>query len=365
MNTESDFFSPTYQEARTRLLQHALSVGVHHRFYPHTLRGFEGEELGTDVLLFGPKTATRMLVLESGTHGVEGYAGSAIQLAAVPLAAAAATDDLAVLYIHAVNPYGFSFARRGDESNVDINRNFADFSDPNALSNPLFPVLAPWLVPETWSDDSLRAADLALDELRATHGATAISQAMRRGQHTHPGSVFFGGKGPSWSRKTVEKITAEWLAGTRSTLLLDVHTGLGEFGELQLLTIEPPDSETYPRLQQVFGSCLRSTIDARSGAANATGNIFAGYRRCLQSTDFLGIALEFGTYEQARVQRALRRDAWVHLDQSNVSGIDIRAEMRTEMLETFCPINADWRRRVVSDGIETLQKALDLLRSSG
>jgi hypothetical protein len=364
MNAESNFFSSTYREARMRLLQKSSSVGAHHRFYPHALRGFEGEELGTDVLLFGSKTASCVLVLESATHGVEGYAGSAIQLATLPLASAAATDDLAILYVHAVNPYGFSFARRGDEANVDVNRNFADFSDPVALSNPLFSSLAPWLIPETWDEDSLRAADLALDQLRTTHGEHAVSQAMRRGQHTHPGSVFFGGKSPSWSRTVVERIAAEWLTDTRSTLLLDIHTGLGDFGALQLLTIEPPDGETYQGLQRIFGSPLRSTVDSSSGAANATGNIFVGYKRCLPSTKFVGVALEFGTYESARVQRALRRDAWAYLDQGDPRRSNSLPDIRDEMLEAFCPANTGWRRRVVNDGIEAFRKALDALRSN-
>ena len=62
----------------------------------------------------------------SGTHGPEGFAGSAIQaaildqLAAKPLS----KDDPTVVFVHALNPYGFANNRRVNEDNVDLNRNY-------------------------------------------------------------------------------------------------------------------------------------------------------------------------------------------------------------------------------------------------
>jgi hypothetical protein len=75
-----------------------------------------------------------MLVLISGTHGVEGFAGSACQLAAVRLGLfGELPSDLAVLMIHSINPYGFAFCRRVTESNVDLNRNcVSDFGSASS-----------------------------------------------------------------------------------------------------------------------------------------------------------------------------------------------------------------------------------------
>ena len=33
-----------------------------------------------------------------------------------------------MLHVHAINPYGFSHTRRATQENVDLNRNFVDFS---------------------------------------------------------------------------------------------------------------------------------------------------------------------------------------------------------------------------------------------
>ena len=46
-----------------------------------------------------------------------------------------ALPDLAVLYIHALNPHGFSFWRRVTQEGVDLNRNFHDFAH-HAMTTP-------------------------------------------------------------------------------------------------------------------------------------------------------------------------------------------------------------------------------------
>ncbi len=49
--------------------------------YPHPLPGPQGENLYTDVARVGPVTASRLMLVVSGTHGVEGYYGSDCQIA--------------------------------------------------------------------------------------------------------------------------------------------------------------------------------------------------------------------------------------------------------------------------------------------
>jgi hypothetical protein len=44
-------------------------------------RGPGGEALYLDVSVLGPGTASRVFVVGSGTHGIEGYSGSAAQRA--------------------------------------------------------------------------------------------------------------------------------------------------------------------------------------------------------------------------------------------------------------------------------------------
>jgi hypothetical protein len=64
---------------------------------------------------------------------VEGFCGSGVQVFALhdqEWRDLAHAEGVAVLYIHALNPYGFSHLRRATHENVDLNRNFHDFSLP-------------------------------------------------------------------------------------------------------------------------------------------------------------------------------------------------------------------------------------------
>lgn len=71
--------------------------------------------------------------MSSACHGVEGYCGSGVQVKVLHDAewrAKARAAGVATLYIHALNPYGFSHVRRFTHENVDLNRNFQTSASP-------------------------------------------------------------------------------------------------------------------------------------------------------------------------------------------------------------------------------------------
>ena len=65
----------TYEAARGAILAAADDADVEATAFPHPLPGRLGEEFAIDVLTIGPADADSVLMLVSGTHGVEGYAG--------------------------------------------------------------------------------------------------------------------------------------------------------------------------------------------------------------------------------------------------------------------------------------------------
>ena len=81
------------------------------------LKGAEGEALATDVVIDGPLDASKMLIVISGVHGVEGFTGSAVQTGLLGLNLSK-PDDTSILYVHAINPFGFSHLRRVTQENV-------------------------------------------------------------------------------------------------------------------------------------------------------------------------------------------------------------------------------------------------------
>ena len=69
-------FSGDYAESRRRFRRAAKARGAELRSYPNPHRGPLGESLATDCAWLGPRNAKRVLVLISGTHGVEGFCGA-------------------------------------------------------------------------------------------------------------------------------------------------------------------------------------------------------------------------------------------------------------------------------------------------
>ena len=105
---------------------------------PTPLTGPSGEELATDVARFGSDSAARLLVMVSGVHGVEGFSGSATQVGWIAERRfEALPPDKAVLMIHLINPWGAAHLRRYNEDNVDLCRNFLDFSKALARKREL------------------------------------------------------------------------------------------------------------------------------------------------------------------------------------------------------------------------------------
>src|SRR5690242_12435836 len=127
------FFSPDYFTAQDRFREAAVRAGARMESLPIAAKGPGEETLEIDIAWFGAAKPRRVLLHSSGLHGVEGFAGSAIQLQLlndVPKL----PDDMALIIVHILNPYGMSWLRRTNENNVDLNRNFLD--DANYTGAP-------------------------------------------------------------------------------------------------------------------------------------------------------------------------------------------------------------------------------------
>ena len=126
---DTALFSASYAVARQRWLS-ALGMDMRHLSYPCPGTDPEGEALFTDTVWIGPEDAGKVVVLIAGTHGIEGFAGSAIELDVLNLIAdglIVIPANTAVLMIHALTPWGFAWLRRCDADGVDLNRNVVDF----------------------------------------------------------------------------------------------------------------------------------------------------------------------------------------------------------------------------------------------
>jgi hypothetical protein len=311
-------FPPDYALARGRFLKEAEAAGADLSAYLHPLRGARGEELAIDIAVLRPSGARAALVIASATHGVEGFAGSGIQHDLLTGRRRWLGDlPVALVLVHAHNPHGFSFVRRTDENNVDLNRNGLHF-DAGLPETPDYDELHPLLLPEDWEGPSHAAARARLAQLAAERGQRRVTAAIAGGQWRHPDGLFFGGQGPSFARRTIHKLCRYELAEFDSLVLLDLHTGLGPRGHGELIHAGPSGTPAQRRLAAWFGAELTSSDDGSSVSTPVRGTIDQVYRRALlerperPTPDFAGLVLEFGTVPLAEVLEALIGDNWLH-----------------------------------------------------
>jgi hypothetical protein len=359
-------FAPSYARARVQFLEGAAAAGMAIRSHNHPLPGREGETLAMDVALEGPRDAERLLIVSSACHGVEGFCGSGIQVFATHDAdwrAHARDAGVAVLYIHALNPYGFSHLRRVTEDNVDLNRNFQDFSR-TLPANPAYDELHPFLLPPVWPPAAENEAVIA--HYIGRKGLGAYQSAVSQGQHSHPDGLFFGGTAPTWSHRTLREVLREHGRSARHIAWIDLHTGLGPSGLGERIFACRDDDAALQRARAWWGgdgqTPVTSIYDGSSASARLTGLMWnAVYEECPQAR-YTGIALEYGTLPLLDVLNALRGDQWMRLHPDAPAGL--RAAIQKRVRDAFYVDTDDWRAQVVSQARQALFQAVDGLRRS-
>lgn len=343
-------FGSDYASCRARLL------GAVERGRPswrdailHPLRGRSGERLFVDLAWFGPVDADTVLVLVSGTHGIEGRCGSGISVDTI---ASGLVDELpsrtALLIIHAINPWGFAWDRRCNEDGVDLNRNFVDFSQ-TLPESPGFERFVDLLVPLEVAGPGRSADEATLLDLLAELGPGAIAG----GQYRFARAPFYGGEVPTWSNRRLRTI-ARSLIDRERVVVIDYHSGLGERGRGQLIASSSPAAA-----QQLWGDAV-VPIDSPSTIAYAThGDLLGGLHDELGARvgSLIAIAHEFGTLPAPLVLRALCDDHWLwaRADLGDERAAGIHAAMR----DAFGPEDPEWQASVLAEARMVLERALD------
>src|SRR3989475_7405501 len=221
MTSSERFFSTDYFTARNRFRELVGTVSGRLETISIDAKGSKGEDLSIDIAWFGVATPRRVLLHSSGLHGVEGFAGSAIQLQLMNTLPTLSKDS-ALIIVHVLNPYGMAWLRRFNENNVDLNRNF--LSDESYAGAPdTYSTLNSFLNPQSapgMDFYTLRAAMLVF-----RHGMPALKVAVVGGQYEYPSGLFFGGKRLEQMGERYRSFLASRLTSVERAVAVDVHTG--------------------------------------------------------------------------------------------------------------------------------------------
>jgi hypothetical protein len=346
-------FSSDFATARRRFREAVDRLGWLREAHPLGGRGPDGEPLTVDVAWSAAGDPECVLVVSSGVHGVEGFFGSAVQLALLERAASN-PPSVRVVLLHGLNPHGFAWLRRFDEQNIDPNRNFLlpgeSFTGSPAGYAALDPLLNPRRPPNPWEPFLLKALWLI-----SRQGLPALRQAIATGQHDFPQGLFFGGFGPSAMHQFLSEHLPRWLEGSRRVVHLDFHTGLGPSGTYKLLIDYPLTEAQRAWLTTWFGGDAFETCDASTMAYDARGGLG---RWCVArglAPEYLFACAEFGTYRPIRVLAGLRAENQAHHWAAPQSAVARRTKDR--LRELFCPAAPAWRQRVLTHSLDLIGRA--------
>lgn len=354
------YFSADYFEARDRFRAAAEKVGATREAHAFDARGPGGEELTLDLAWLGPRDAERVVVVSSGLHGVEGFMGSAIQLALLD-GLPSRHERIALVFQHALNPYGFAHIRRVDGENVDLNRNMLregeryegapdGYDRFDALLNPPRP-------PGRLSPVAFVAR--ALPHL-AAEGMAKLKTIVAGGQYAFPKGLFFGGAGPTETNRLLAARVPVWFGGAKQLLQVDFHSGLGAPGTYKLLVDHTRDEPRTAWLQERFGAFVQPW-DAGEGVAYAIrGGLGTWMQAALPDAEVDVLCAEFGTVNPIAVILALHLENRAHLYGSAGDALVRAAKQRLRV--TFAPDDPAWRDTVVERGVGIVEVALAALR---
>jgi hypothetical protein len=347
-------FPDSYAVARQRWLAQIQKISGHTQHLPYLCAGTgtQGEPLITDTIWIGPEHASKVVVLIAGTHGIEGFAGSAVQIDQLGLLAdgkVVIPANTALLMIHALTPWGYAWQRRCDADGVDLNRNSVDFSI--ALpENPGYEQLKNTLYLE---DAEPRKAAMA--ELERQFGRIALEKALSAGQYTDPTGPFYGGKSPAHGRLVCEDLIRKYALQERNVAVIDLHTGLGSYGYGEIICDHQPESAGTGVARLLYGDSVTLPFLGTSSSVPKTGLLDYVWHAIMNERSCY-VTLEFGTFSTDQLFEILLKDHQLWAQTGNQQA---RIEHSKIMRHHFYPTDQSWQemvlfraRQVISQGLQ-------------
>ncbi|MDG1988143.1 MAG: DUF2817 domain-containing protein [Halieaceae bacterium] len=355
---EQAWQSNSFNRARKNFLSACEYNGIAVTSYPHPVKGAEGEELATDVALFGSTSAKHLLVLVSGVHGVESFSGSATQVGWINKKGyQSLSKDVAILMIHIINPWGASYLRRYNEDNIDLCRNFLDFSKP-LPTNRNYEKIHQELVLDkklgALGQDSLSY----LNDIVTRRGLNHVISLFMAGQYQFPDGFVFGGSKPTWSNNTLHKILEKYRDQYQRIGVIEFHTGLGNYGKGEIVSMNT--GEDLARVKRWYGPNITCPLENQkldNVIAGVNGHSSEAYQKIFSGSEVTTATLEFGTYP-AMESLALMLQEHVLYQSKHQTLNTALTETRLKILEHHHPEDWDWRCTFWETSLQMIEQAM-------
>jgi hypothetical protein len=327
-------YSEDYFQARLRFLAAARKAGARVDQLKLGARGPKGEELTIDIASFGDLRAPKLMMHTSGVHGVEGFIGSAVQVAALEKGIQI-PDGMGLVFVHILNPFGMAWLRRVNENNVDLNRNF--LRADQRYSGP---------------DDSYAKLNTTLNNDTPTgvffakvagkillHGFEPLKKSVMQGQYDFPASLQYGGSKLEEGPTVYKTWIASHIGKPERVIVIDQHTGLGPWGRESLFRY---GDQAVDIGRKVTSFAANVGYHINGGMDSLTPELFGYAKTCVHFTS------EIGTMKKLPLLNLMQA-----FQKARKTGPHNRA-----LLAAMTPQDPEWRRRGLKDALATYDGAL-------
>jgi hypothetical protein len=364
------YFQDSYNDCRKSFLAQAEKIkGIYNdvRISNLKIESKADPDLTIDYCYIpAQKTSERLFIVTSGLHGVEGYVGSAVQqMFLKELLKKISLDNMGLLLIHGINPYGFKYKRRVTENNVDLNRNCSTdkklyesvnsgYSDLNGLLNPTGKA----------NPKSIGNIFFQLDAIGKIirYGMATLRQAILQGQYQYPKGVYFGGRELEPSIKAVTPLIQDMARNYKMVFCIDLHTGYGKRGTMHLFPNPMKDKQKKAKIENIFSGIPIDWGD-EADFYTVTGEFTSYIGQIIPEKYYLNMTFEFGTMDSQTTMGAIKSLHNVILENQGVHfGYKSKEDERIikhRFLEGYYPSSRPWRSKAIADARKTLLQAVE------
>ncbi len=310
-------------------------------------------------------TKEKLLMVNSGLHGIEGFTGSAIQNMFIDrILEQHLHENMGVLLIHGLNPFGFKYHRKVTENNIDLNRNCVRGDQMFDIRNEGFAALTDMLMPSgPVNINSLRNQFFHLVSIYRIirESMPVLRQAALQGQYDFEKGFYYGGKDYEPQIDSLKPFLIDIIRRYKTLLNVDLHTAYGERGTMHLFIDEPEDEAVRKGIEKIFAG---ADIDWGSSDDfyTITGEYTVWVNDLVPEVLCIPMVFEFGTLNSQETFGSLKSIQIMILENqgAHYGYRNIKHEEKTKHLfdEMYFPSSAVWRSKVIADSFEMMSKMM-------
>jgi len=320
----------------------------------------------------GTNEPGRLLILSSGIHGLEGFAGSAVQLMFMDeFLDTALGKNMGILFIHGLNPHGFRHNRRFTENNVDLNRNWDTDKSLFATPNPGYFRFDQLINPKEMVD--LEQPGSRFFFIKAvlkmlTNNIEFARQSILQGQYEYQDGLYFGGMDFEPQVYIVRELLERICEPYQVIFHIDLHTGYGQWGKLHFFPNPVKDTLSRYNLDRLFTGYEIDWGDEER-FYTVTGGFPTFVGKLNPGKLFLPMTFEYGTMDSQTTFGAIKSlQVIIHENQGHHHGYlkeQDKEETTEQFINMYYPQSDAWRTQVILSSREAFNTLLPRYESLG